>query len=315
MKAKHRAMKKIALIGECMIELSYQDSVLNENFGGDTLNTAIYLKRTASDLSVNFITALGTDSFSQKMKKYWESEGIVCDYVLRDKNRLPGLYIIETDNTGERNFLYWRNDSAAKYWMSHLESESVLASLKQFDAIYLSGISLAILSEQDRLKLFNTLMEAKTHGVQIIFDNNYRPRLWPSHQIAQQVYQQILDITDIAFITADDDYLLWSDLNVDQIISRMSMYSLSTIVIKQGSLPCIVVTKEQVISVEAKQIDSRNIIDTTAAGDSFSAGFLAAMSKGCNHKQSAEFAHNLASTVIQHKGAIIDKSFLPVIES
>ncbi|MDI5829685.1 hypothetical protein MJN51_37595, partial [Salmonella enterica subsp. enterica serovar Kentucky] len=38
----------------------------------------------------------------------------------RMENRLPGLYYIETDDTGERTFYYWRNEAAAKFW---LESE------------------------------------------------------------------------------------------------------------------------------------------------------------------------------------------------
>lgn len=43
----------------------------------------------------------------------------------------------------------------------------------------------------------------------MIFDNNYRPRLWASKEETQQVYQQMLECTDIAFLTLDDEDALW----------------------------------------------------------------------------------------------------------
>ena len=62
--------KKIAVIGECMIELSEKNGAVNRGFGGDTLNTSVYIARQtdASALSVHYVTALGTDAFSQSRR-------------------------------------------------------------------------------------------------------------------------------------------------------------------------------------------------------------------------------------------------------
>jgi len=46
-------------------------------------------------------------------------------------------------------------------------------------------------------------------------------------------------------------------------------------------------------------------IDTTSAGDSFNAGYLAARFEGQDPEQAARLAHRLASIVIQHRGAIV----------
>src|SRR3712207_2573497 len=100
-------MAKVAAIGECMVELTVLGAdTLRLGFGGDTLNTSVYLARLG--IAVDYVTALGDDSYSARMVAQWREEGIGIDLVLRLPGRLPGLYLIETDASGERRFLYWR---------------------------------------------------------------------------------------------------------------------------------------------------------------------------------------------------------------
>ncbi|WP_259467824.1 PfkB family carbohydrate kinase, partial [Enterobacter hormaechei] len=90
--------KKIAVIGECMIELSQKGAEVSRGFGGDTLNTSVYIARQVAPdaLSVSYVTALGTDSFSQQMLEAWQGENVETSLIQRMENRLPGLYYIET---------------------------------------------------------------------------------------------------------------------------------------------------------------------------------------------------------------------------
>ena len=54
-------MSKVACIGECMVELKQADGGLfSRGYGGDTLNTAVYLARLG--VGVDYITALGDDT-------------------------------------------------------------------------------------------------------------------------------------------------------------------------------------------------------------------------------------------------------------
>ncbi len=96
------------------------------------------------------------------------------------ENRLPGLYYIETDSTGERTFYYWRNEAAAKFWLESEQSATICEELANFDYLYLSGISPAILSPTSREKLLSLLRECRANGGKVIFDNNYRPRPGPA---------------------------------------------------------------------------------------------------------------------------------------
>ena len=187
--------KKIAVIGECMIELSQKGTEVNRGFGGDTLNTSVYIARQVDNaaLAVEYVTALGTDNFSQQMLDAWQNEAVGTRLIQRMENRLPGLYYIETDSTGERTFYYWRNEAAAKFWLESPQAAGICEELATFDYLYLSGISLAILSDSSREKLLSLLRECRANGGKIIFDNNYRPRLWASKEETQRVYQQMLE--------------------------------------------------------------------------------------------------------------------------
>ncbi|HBH14391.1 MAG TPA: ketodeoxygluconokinase, partial [Leclercia adecarboxylata] len=249
--------RKIAVIGECMIELSQKGAEVNRGFGGDTLNTSVYIARQvdADALAVNYVTALGTDNFSQQMLDAWQSENVDISLTQRMENRLPGLYYIETDSTGERTFYYWRNEAAAKFWLESDSAAHICETLAHFDYLYLSGISLAILSPESREKLFSLLRECRANGGKVIFDNNYRPRLWASREETQQVYTRMLECTDIAFLTLDDEDALWGEKPVDEVIARTQAAGVSEVVIKRGADSCLVaVAGEAGVDVPAVQL-------------------------------------------------------------
>jgi 2-dehydro-3-deoxygluconokinase len=262
---------------------------------------------------VNYVTALGTDSFSQQMLEAWQSEQVETSLIQRMENRLPGLYYIETDSTGERTFYYWRNEAAAKFWLESEAAAAICQELATFDYLYLSGISLAILSPASREKLLSLLRACRANGGKVIFDNNYRPRLWSSREETQQVYQQMLQCTDIAFLTLDDEDALWGEKPVEDVIARTQAAGVREVVIKRGADSCLVaIAGEAVVEVPAVKLAKEKVIDTTAAGDSFSAGYLAVRLTGGTPEAAAQRGHLTASTVIQYRGAIIPREAMPV---
>lgn len=298
---------KIAFFGECMVELSGQP--LQRTFGGDTLNTALYLSRLSASRhhSVSYATALGIDNISQDMLSSWQAEHIDTAMVRKIADKLPGLYLVETEPNGDRHFHYWRNDSAAKFYFSDSSSPSPLEQAideHQFDALYISGISFAILTEDAKTVLITLLEKHKRNGGKVLFDNNFRHQLWTAKQ-AQYWYTQILPYVDIALITEDDDKRIWGEANI---VERCQQFGCNEVVIKRGSEPCKVVTdlqskKPETYYVAANKVDI--VVDTCAAGDSFAAGYLAGRLSGESATSSAELGHYLASIVIQYPGAII----------
>lgn len=303
-------MISIGFFGECMVELSEKGM----GYSGDTYNTALYLSRLdrSYQFSVSYISAIGTDKTSMRMLDSWRSEGIDIGDVLQFSDKNLGSYTITTDRQGERHFSYDRDHSAARdYFRPSVTPFEVSLASDKFDYVYLSGISLAILTKKHRERLLAALAEFKQRGGKIIFDNNFRPSLWGDDN-PRDYYQKIMALTHIALLTDDDEYAIYGESQPHQILERCHQLHINEVVIKRGNLPCIVATSdEQMIEVEPRQIDQ--VIDTCAAGDSFAAGYLYQRLLDNQPAQAAEYGHQLAGEVIQHPGAIIPKNAMPTI--
>lgn len=296
---------RIALIGECMIELQHRaDGSLQQSFGGDTLNAAVYLRRELGAVgTVDYVTALGDDSFSDAMCQQWTAEGLGLGMVQRLPGRLPGLYCIQTDANGERKFLYWRNEAAVRDCFTTPAAEPILAALPNYDVVYFSGITLAILGEVGRERLLQTLVDTRKRGGRVVFDNNYRPRLWASVDAARAAYHQVLAEVDIALLTEDDERALFGYADSEQVFAAYP--AIAEVVLKRGADECLIRCDGERFAVPALKVEK--VVDTTAAGDSFSAAYLASRLTGGSPEQAAVAGHRLASRVIQVPGALISR--------
>jgi 2-dehydro-3-deoxygluconokinase len=303
--------KGIALIGECLIELNGTPfGSLSQTYGGDTLNTALYLSRLAGrSIDVKYVTAVGTDALSDGMVQRWQAEGIDTTLTLRDPARRPGLYLIQVDARGERTFLYWRGESAARYLLQHSGYHDVAARLAEADMIYLSGISLAILPEEDRAMLVGELKRFASHGTAVIFDTNYRPALWPSVESARAASSALLPATRLLFVTYDDEQSLWGDRSAEDTLTRLHAAKAAFVVVKLGAAGCLFSDGATVTKVAATPV--AKVTDTTAAGDAFNAGYLAAWLDDRGPEDCCRAANALAGAVIQHRGAIIPAAATP----
>jgi 2-dehydro-3-deoxygluconokinase len=288
-----------------MVEFSGQPFVnLSQNYGGDTLNTGVYIKALTPETGrVSFITAMGQDPFSRALIRKWQERGIDTESVLLDRQHQTGFYYIENDPSGERSFYYWRSDSAAKYLVRHPGFETLIARLQTYDALYLSGISVAILPADDRRIMIDQLYGLKEAGVKIVFDNNYRPALWPDVHSAQEIYRQMYALADLALLTFDDEQALWGDKDLEVCAQRLADFKIAELILKDGDNGCYCLANGEHHHVPTQKVEQ--IVDTTAAGDSFNAGFLTAW---LNHQpliSCASLGNKVAGAVIQQKGAIV----------
>lgn len=306
-------MLRIASIGECMIELSESagDAAapamrMQRTFGGDTLNTAVYLARSLAkaDAEVHYVTVLGDDPFSAEMLDAWRREGVHTRLVFRLPGQLPGLYIIRTDAAGERSFHYWRSAAAARELCRPEQAAALTKGLAGFDLVYLSAITLAILDAESRRRLFALLENLRNAGTRIAFDSNYRPRLWASRREAREAVQQALRLAAFALPTFDDEAALFGDPDPAATARRLHALGVGEVVVKCGFEPCLVSLAGQPllrVPVERRV----QPVDTTAAGDSFNAAYLAARLTGQTPAAAGAAGHRLAAKVIAARGAIV----------
>lgn len=301
-------MTRIACIGECMVELVERaDGLLSRGFGGDTLNTAVYLARLGG--RVDYVTALGDDAWSDEMLAAWRAEGVGTDRVLRLPGRTPGLYLIQTDANGERRFSYWRDSAPARDLFRIAQTGALLDALASYDLIYFSGITLSLYGEDGRATFFEGLDRAKASGTRLAFDTNFRPRGWPDREIARRAFGEALARADIALCSTEDLEMLFEKPARDTLAP---FGGIPELVLKEQTPRCQLVWDGNVVNVPAESV--ADVVDTTAAGDSFAAAYLWARTGGASPPDAARAGHRLAGTVVRYPGAIIPRSAMPVFE-
>ena len=301
-------MTRVASIGECMIELRHaQGGLYSRGYGGDTLNTAVYLARLG--IEVDYITALGDDSLSDEMIAGWAAEGVGTGRVVRLKHHLPGIYLIETDERGERRFFHWRENSAARHLMDMPETVETLASLAKYELVYLSAITLSLYDRPGQARLIAALVRARAGGTRIAFDTNFRARGWPDLERARVAYRDAFAAADIVLASTEDLMPLYPGDSAEGLMARIAV---SEVVLKLSEPASMLRFEGALRCIRAAPV-AAPVVDTTAAGDSFAAAYLAARLQGAGPIDAAGAGHGLAGIVVCHPGAIIPRSAMPEI--
>jgi len=285
-----------------MVEFApVRDGHFKRGFAGDTLNTSWYLRQLLPDaFQISYATRVGTDAISNEFAAFVEGAGIDPDAISRDSERTLGLYTITLEGA-ERRFSYWRENSAARRLAD--DPEYLASVFSEAALIYVSGITLAIIGERGRENLAEALKHAKSAGTRVAFDSNIRLRLWPDEVTARAVIEAFLPLSDIALPSFDDEANLWKDSSPEATLKRLQDSGTGEIVVKNGSGSALVYFEGSTNSVKAKSI--RDASDTTAAGDSFNAAYLAARCAGLAPLSACELAHELAGEVVRHPGALV----------
>jgi 2-dehydro-3-deoxygluconokinase len=300
-------MQNVVVMGECMVEFSpnAKESSYKQSFAGDVFNTAVYLKRLQKGgTDVALLTAVGIDFISDRMIDDFLNHDINTQLVKRVIDRQPGSYLIQTSDEGERSFIYWRDTSAAKVCISQLDEYDKSKLIDQCDLFYFSGISIAIMDESEREIFWKLVTELKQGGTQIVFDSNFRNRLWQNHDDAKQQFAKAFMQSDVVFAGVEDFFLLYQLDTFTEIDNFLNDYSIDEVIIKNGPDGVFYrsITEQLIIDIEPV----KNLVDTTSAGDAFNSAFISAKINQLSAFDAIKQACQLSACVIQHRGAIID---------
>jgi 2-dehydro-3-deoxygluconokinase len=291
-------------IGEPLIELKRGgDGRFTLGCGGDTFNTAIYLARAGVDVA--FATAVGDDRYSDGIVALATAEGVSSNLVVRVPGRLPTLCLVE--NGSERSARTWHEGAPARELFELPEWMRLAESLTAAKLIYFSGITLSLYSNIGLGRFLAVLEVARQQGAKVAFDGNFRPRGWKGDLArTRTVFVETLKRVDIALPTFDDEAVLWGDPSPEATVARLQAFGIGEIVIKNGPNSALVATAAAAEFVPVPEVVVP--VDTTAAGDGFNAGYLAARLAGEDPASAAGAAHRLAGDVIRHPGALMPRA-------
>lgn len=300
---------RAAFIGECMIELRHTSAdELRLGFAGDVFNAAAYLAMASASVQVDFVTVTGDDPYSTMMRDRWRAYGVGDGLARTLKGGRPGLYLIRVDETGERTFYHYRAESAARSLFGPGQPGELDAIVAAYDVIYLSAITLSIMTETARDRLAEMLVKARMRGARIVFDSNYRPAGWSSPRAAAAAIGAILPLTDIALPTLADELDIFATAGAGDgaaaCLARYRDAGVAEIALKLGSEGCLVAAGDAA-PVPVPAVAGVTVVDSTAAGDAFNGGYLAARLAGEAPVDAARAGSALAARVITVPGALL----------
>ncbi len=294
---------RVQAVGECMLEIARTEDGVALGYAGDTYNTAVYASRVAGELGVEldvrFLTGVGVDDESRRMRDRWRQLG-VGDDAIAVPGATPGIYLITTDDEGERTFTYWRSQSAASRLFTRVDWMEQLGA----DYLYLSGVTLQLMPLPVRIALIDRLRTLRGQGTKVVFDSNYRPSGWPDVTAASAAMASVLRVCDLALVTLEDEIALGSCHDASSCAAHLAALGVPEIVVKLGADGALVRTAtDGLIHV---QTTPRVAVDTTGAGDSFNGAYLVARLGGYPAMEAAHLANRLAGDVVTRRGAIVD---------
>jgi 2-dehydro-3-deoxygluconokinase len=294
---------RIVLFGEGMVE-ERADAAFA--WGGDVVNTAIYLARQAGRLGVRpeLMSAMGADAGSEAIVAAWAAQGLGVERVLRDPARTAGRYRISLSADGQRSFSYDRERSAARSFFEHAGADGTLEWAAGADILYLTGITLSIFGKAARGRIGELARAVRERGGEVVFDANYRALGWPSPTAAWAAIEALGPAITIAMPSSDDHAGLRGAASSGATAAAWLALGAREAVVKLGAEGAYVASAGgERVTIPAATPE--RIIDTTAAGDAFNAAYIAArLIEGASIEAAARRGAALAAQVIAWPGAI-----------
>ena len=290
----------IAIIGECLIELSANGSLadtstLNKYFGGDTVTTAVAVARLGGN--VTYLTKVGNDGFSEFILSSLQKENIDTS-LIKTNDEQNGMYIVSHTLENKEVLYYKRKTAATKLSIEDFSEETI----KKLKLIYSTGV-VQSLSASSRELVRESFKIAKENDVLTAYDPNYTSCFMNSSD-TKELFEEIIEYTDIIFLSLKNDAVkLYEVESVDKIMHYMWDKGVKIVVIKSHIDNGYYTGYNGDISF-TEFYNSQKAIDTTASGDVFNGGFLYALTNGYAPSEASKFASVVSGLQTQNYGAI-----------
>lgn len=290
----------IAIIGECLIELSSNGtladtSTLNKFFGGDTVTTAVAVARLGGN--VTYLTQVGNDGFSEFIVSSLAKENIDTS-LIKSNDEQNGMYIVSRTPEKKELLYYKRKTAATKMSINDISEEYI----RQLKLVYSTGV-VQSLSASSRELVRESFRIAKENGVLTAYDPNYTSCFMNSTD-TKEYFEEIVEYLDIIFLSLKNDATkLYEVDSIDKVAKYFWDKGVKIVIIK-SHIDNGYYTGYRGEITFTEFYNTQKAIDTTASGDVFNGGFLYAITNGYAPSEATKFAAVVSGLQTQNYGAI-----------
>lgn len=269
-------MPDIMSIGEMLVDFTEVQDVKDgesgrsadiyykQNPGGAPANVAVMASKLG--VSSGFIGKLGMDMFGKYLRDTLSAEGVDTKGLILDKDFSTTLAFVGKSSEGERDFVFYRKNSA------DLNLSFSEVNLKLIDSCKLLHFgALLLTSEPSKSAVINTVEYAKQQGKIISYDPNWRERLWESKEAAVKAMRSVLMYVDVIKVSEAELQIITDCANLLPAIAKLLNDGVKVVCITQGAKGCIVATRHGIERLPTFKVET---VDTLGAGDSFFGAFL-----------------------------------------
>jgi 2-dehydro-3-deoxygluconokinase len=287
-------MPDLLCLGEPLLEFNQQpDGRFLAGHGGDTSNCAIAAARQGA--RVGYVTQIGADTFGDSFVDLWQGEGIDISTVTRRDDAHTGIYFVSHGPEGHA-FTYFRAGSAASRMTP---ADLPQDALKAAQILHVSGISQAI-SDSAADAVFAAIDIVRGAGGRVSYDTNLRLKLWPLDR-ARAITHAAMARCDIALPGLEDAVQLTGLDDPDAIADFYLNLGAGIVALTLGSEGTLVATPDDRQRIAVHKVE---VVDATAAGDTFDGAFLARLLDGDDPFAAARYANAAAALAVQGYGAV-----------
>ncbi|HEY6515449.1 MAG TPA: PfkB family carbohydrate kinase, partial [Steroidobacteraceae bacterium] len=248
--------------------------------------------------AISLVTALGDSSYSAWLRQRLTREGIhLIEPSLAGE---PGIYGLPLDPAGDPGFSYWRAQSAARAFLQSADVGLLEDLLGDTQLLLVTGITLGLCSDASFEHLCRWV-ERRRNGCRVVFDCNFRRRLWASEAQARERIGRFEQLASVIATGGEDEKTLWGAADTAQIIERVSRMP-AEYLIRGGPEGCWVGSARECQHVTTEPV--KIIGDTAGAGDSHLAGYVAARIAGYGLAQAAAYANRAAAVIVSQRGSV-----------
>lgn len=302
-------MIDIMTLGELLIDLTQRGSDENGNGeftaypGGAPANVAVAASRLGS--TTGFIGKVGNDAFGRSLADTLKKDKVDIKGLYFDNEQPTTMAIVSVDETGERDFSFYRNPGAD----TQLTAEEAIAALSADMPKILHVGSLSMTNSPSKEACVEAVKYAKENGAIISYDPNYRAALWDTEEHAVEMMKALLPYADILKVSDEEMSMLTLVGDFEEGSRILAEYGAGIVLVTLGADGVFVRMGRKTATVPGFKVE---VADTNGAGDTFLGAMLMQIATGMTGSQDVwtqllgmvRYANKAASITCSRHGAI-----------